>query len=151
MKHFFVLSFVLLFCASCSLFSGLRKRNFTHTINEKPQTLRILVPKRYANKQTSADSAGSQHRYYTYKNGAQLYVIYTTDTLTQFQPIDTTTHIPKLHPYGGLMYKGLDSAGLFWREIRTDSFRFGYRLVPHDVEPLFDSAVNYDAMRRFKN
>jgi hypothetical protein len=47
------------------------------------------------------------------------------------------------------MYKGLDSAGRYWREIRTDSFRFGYRFVPEAAEHLFDSAVNYAGMRRF--
>jgi len=150
MKYVVACCFVLMLCASCSLFSGLRKRKFTYTVNGQPQTLRILVPKRYAKKQKPTDSASSQQQLYTYKNGALLYIIYTTDTLAQFQPIDTAEHIPKLHPYGGLLYKGLDSAGLFWREIRTDSFRFGYRYVPQEVEILFDSAVNYAGMRHFK-
>lgn len=150
-KRYFALCLVLLFCVSCSLFSGLRKRNFTYTDGNQPQTLRVLVPKRYAKKEIITDSAGNQQQYYRYSNGAFLYVIHTTDTLTQFQPIDTANNVPLPHPFGGLMYKGLDASNLFWREIRTDSFRFGYRFVPGDVESLFDSAVNYAGTRRFKN
>jgi hypothetical protein len=150
MKRYVVLGLVLISCISCSLFSGLRKREFTFTNNQQAQTLCLLIPKRYAKKETFTDSAGNQHQVYRYSNGAFLYVIQTTDTLTQFQPIDTANHIPLLHPYGGLLYKGLDTARLFWREIRTDSFRFGYRFVPAALETDFDTAVNFAGMRRFK-
>jgi hypothetical protein len=142
--------FLLICFFSCSPFAALRKKTFTFTVNNQPQTLRIKVPKRYAKKQVVTDSAGNQQQFYRYKNGALLYMVYTTDTLVQFQPIDTAYNVPKSYAYGGQMYKGLDSSGWFWREIRTDSFRFGYRFVPPDVEVLFDSAVNYAAVRRFK-
>jgi hypothetical protein len=149
-KRFLAAGAALFCCISCSLYADLRKRTFTYTEGSQAETLRTLVPKRYAKRETFVDSAGNQQEYYRYRNGAFLYFIHTTDTTTLFQPIDTAHHIPLLHPYGGLMYKGLDSAHLFWREIRTDSFRFGYRNVPADVEPLFDSAVNYAGVRRFK-
>lgn len=149
-KRYLALFLVLAFSASCSVFSALRKREFNYTSGGQPQTLRVLVPKRYAKKETVTDSSGNKSTYYRYSNGAFLYIVQTTDTLTRFQPVDTANAIPLLHPYGGLLYKGLDSAGLFWREIRTDSFRFGYRFVPPVAEVLFDSAVNYAGMRRFK-
>jgi len=148
-KRCFAAGFVLVFCISCSLFSGLRKQSFTYKEGNQTQTLRLLVPKRYSKKEIFTDSAGNQQQLYRYRNGALLYIIETTDTLAQFQPIDTANNNPLLHPYGGLMYKGLDSTGLFWREIRTDSFRFGYRFVPDAAEYYFDSAVNYAGMRRF--
>lgn len=151
MRYFVVCFLVVVLCASCSLFSGLRKRNFTFTANGKPQTLRMQVPKRYAKKQNLVDSAGRQQQLYTYSNGALLYVVYTTDTLVQFQPIDTTVNVPKPFGNSGLMYKGLDSARLFWREVRTDSFRVGYRYVPQEMEIVFDSAVNYSGQLRFKH
>lgn len=143
--------FLIITCfLSCSPFTALRNKTFTFTENNQSQTLRIKVPKKYAKQQAFTDSAGNQEQYYHYSNGAQLYVIYTMDTLAQFQPIDTAENVPKPHPFGGLMYKGMDSAGRFWREVRTDSFRFGYRFVPPEMEILFDSAVNYAAARRFK-
>lgn len=114
------------------------------------RTLRISVPKRYEKTEILTDSAGNQQQWYRYGNGAFLYMIHTTDTLTQFQPIDTANNLPRPHLYGGLMYKGLDSSGRFWREIRTDSFRFGYRFVQPDQEILFDSAVNYAGKQRLK-
>lgn len=150
MKRPLALCLLIGCCLSCSPFAALRKREFTFSDNNQTQTLRIKVPKRFAKQPPTGDSMGVQQQVYNYSNGALLYVIYTTDTLAQFQPIDTTGNIPKLHPYGGLMYKGLDSLGRFWREVRTDSFRFGYRFVPPDAEVLFDSAVNYAAARRFK-
>jgi hypothetical protein len=150
MKRNLVLCLVLMYCASCGLFSDLRKRTFTYTQGTDEQTLRILVPKKYAERECFTDSAGNQQQYFRYSNGAFLYMIHTTDTLTQFQPVDTTKNIPKQYYNGALMYKGLDSSGLFWREMRTDSFRFGYRFVPDDMEILFDTAVNYAGMQRFK-
>lgn len=149
-KRYLALFSVLALCVSCSVFSALRKKEFVFTDGNQPQALRILVPKRYAKRETITDSSGNKGDYYRYSNGAFLYIIQATDTLTLFQPIDTVNHIPLLHPYGGLLYKGLDSSGLFWREIRTDSFRFGYRFVPQEMEMLFDSAVNYAGMRRFR-
>ena len=149
-KVYTTLCILLLFCVSCSLYSALRRKEFTYTAANEQQTLRLLVPKRYAKVENDTDSAGNPQRLYRYGNGAVLYIIQTTDTVTLFQPIDTTNHVPLQHPYGGIMYKGIDSMGLFWREIRTDSFRFGYRFVPSGVEPLFDSAVNFAGMRRFK-
>jgi hypothetical protein len=150
MKRTLVLFLALINCASCGLFSDLRKRTFTYTQDSVEQTLRIRVPKKYAKRESFVDSAGNQQQYFRYSNGALLYMVHTTDTLMQFQSVDTVNNIPKLYYNGALMYKGLDSSGLFWREIRTDSFRFGYRFVPNDKEILFDTAVNYAGMQRFK-
>jgi hypothetical protein len=147
-KRYFGLC-LLICCLSCSPFSALRKRAFGFTTGDEKEALRIKVPKRYA-RMERVDSAGSQQQWYRYSNGAFLYVIHTTDTVMLYQPIDTARHIPLPHPYGGVMYKGQDSAGHFWREIRTDSFRFGYRFVPHEQEVLFDSAVNYAGKRRYR-
>lgn len=149
-KRYLALFLLLAFCASCSIFSALRKRQFTFIDGGEAQTLRIKVPKRYAKKETITDSSGNKSDSYHYGNGALLYVVHTTDTLTLFQPIDTVNNIPLPYPNGGWMYKGVDSTGLFWREVRTDSFRFGYRFVPYDQEILFDSAVNYAGKRRFE-
>jgi hypothetical protein len=148
MKGSLVLYLVLLGCAACSPYAGLRKKTFSYNTS-LPQTLHTLVPKRYAKQEALVDSAGNPHQVYRYSNGAFLYFIQTTDTFTLFQPIDTAANIALPHPFGGQMYKGLDSSGRYWREIRTDSFRFGYRFVPESAEHLFDSAVNYASMRRF--
>ncbi|HUQ97292.1 MAG TPA: hypothetical protein VM010_06480 [Chitinophagaceae bacterium] len=149
-KKIWALLLVVELCSSCFIFSPLRKRTFEFPAGNTSQTLRVLVPKRYQKKQTFTDSSGNQQDFYSYSNGAVLYIIQSHDTLRLFQPIDTASNIALPHLLGGTMYKGLDSNNLFWREIRTDSFRFGYRFVPTDVEPVFDSAVNYAAKRRFK-
>lgn len=146
LKRFVVLCAVPVMLASCSLYASLRKKEFT--FNEG-QSLRIKVPKRYAAMKRFTDSAGYPHQEYQYSNGALFYLIYTTDTLRLFQPIDTANNIARAFAPGGVMYKGLDSSGRFWRELRTDSFRAGYRFVPSGTpEMLFDSAVNYAGARR---
>jgi hypothetical protein len=149
MKGSMLLYMVLVCCAACSPYAGLRKKTFSYNTSQPSQSLRTLVPKRYAKQETTVDSAGNPHQVYRYGNGAFLYFIHTTDTATLFHPIDTAGNIPLPHPFGGRMYKGLDSSGRYWREVRTDSFRFGYRFVPEASEHLFDSAVNYAGMRRF--
>lgn len=135
---------------SCSLFSGLRKKTFHFHDAGGAHALQLRVPTHYEKERVFTDSAGAKHKEYTYANGARLYFIYTTDTLAVFQPIDFAENIPRYHLYGGVLYKGLDSTGNFWREIRTDSFRFGYQHVPPAAEAIFDTAVNYAGMRRRK-
>jgi hypothetical protein len=145
---------LLIFCClmhACSPYRALRTRRFSFNENGTTETLKLKVPKRYAKSETGVDSAGNQQLLFHYANGATLYFIRTNDTLAQFYPIDTARHIPKLHPLGGKMYKGIDSAHThFWREIKTNAFHFGYRHVSFAQEALFDSSLNFAAARRFK-
>lgn len=150
MKRILGLCLALIFFASCGVFSDLRKREFRYTEGEVSKTLRISVPKKYVKRESVTDSAGNQRQYFRYSNGAVLYLIETADTAARFQSFDTAYNIPKPFYNGGLMVKGVDTAQRFWRELRVDSFRIGYRAVPHDQEILFDSAVNYAGMLRFK-
>ncbi len=58
------------------------------------------------------------------------------------------SHVAKMHPGGGFFFKGRDSTGLYWRELRQNNFRAGYRNVSSDVEEKFDSAVNYAGYKK---
>lgn len=107
----------------------------------------FIIPKNYV-KQEIRDSAGNREQYYYYTGGGVLYAAYLADTTKELQPINIKIHQPQIHRLGGLIYKGQDSADLYYREIRQGNFRFGYRFVPEVLELQFDSATNFASMQR---
>ena len=147
MKWIWFLPFV--FC-SCFLFGPrFKQSNFTYTENNQPQSFSIIVPPGYTSQKYTTDSLGNTGILYNYGKSI-FYVTYVKDTTQQTQPIDTSMNIPRFHPLGGLIYKGIDAKGNFWREIRREHLRFGYRDVSKSSEFLFDSATNYASMMRIK-
>ena len=131
--------------SSCSLFNGFKKRNFNY--GEKGESFGVIIPKGWKKTEFKSDSADNKVQYYYYKNGSSLYLVRNADSLISFQPIIFSNHIPLIHPQDGLIYKGIDSNGLYWREIRLKDFRFGYKNVPTETEARFDSALNYAAQK----
>lgn len=138
----FLLFILLLVTASCSLFSNLKQREFTYRSGGHDQSIRVLVPTGYHRSEKVTDSAGNQGQVYHYGSGTFFYVAHTTDSSVAYQPIAEENNVPLPHPDGGLLYKGMDSSGLYWREVRLDSFRIGYRGVRASREIKFDAAVN---------
>jgi len=132
---------------SCSLLRGYKKREFVYGNDDK--TLALLIPSGYSKEETRTDSLGNKERVYHYRNGASLYFARTM-VVKDMQPIDKQNNIPLAHPYGGLMYKGLDERGLYWREMQRNGFRFGYKNVPSNWEIKFDSSVNYAGYQRVR-
>jgi hypothetical protein len=141
---------LLIIASSCSLFNGFKRKEFHYTDNNTPQTIALLLPKGFKGEKKNIDSAGNQQQVFSYENGAFLYFAFLTDTTKEYQPIMEERHVAKMHPAGGLFYKGRDSTGLYWRELRRDNFRAGYKNVSSEVEEKFDSAINYAGYRRIK-
>lgn len=139
MKFCLFVSFVVII--SCSSIKGLRKKEFVYSDRAGDQKIHLLVPKGYR-KELIRDTLGNKLQLYTYRNGAALYFIY-GDTTVNFQYINLQYNIPKEHPAGGWMFKGIDSTGLFWREVRQGMFRVGYKNIPGASEFKFDTVVNY--------
>lgn len=127
-------------CVSCSLNRQFKKSAF------KPATdpgIQILVPRKWNRVVTTPDSAGGMEKIYFYANGATFYVSNSVKPINPNEIIDTSAHILLEHPLGGRMYKGVMPGLLYWREVQKNSYRFGYRNVPTELEHAFDSAVNF--------
>ena len=138
MKNFLFL--LLIGCASCSLFDGMRKKTFEYN---NGQFLSLLVPKGYKKVEVQTDGAGNRLHLFSYANDASLYFAF-GDTTKEYQPIDTTMNIAKFYPGNVLFYKGQHNNNrLFWRESKYKNFRFGYRNISGKEESAFDSSVNY--------
>lgn len=143
---FFLLA-VLFGISSCALFNDFKKREFEYG-PEARSKFEIIIPKGWSKKDIGLDSAGYKEQFYTYTNGSMLYFVRAADTTKIYQQFDTSRHIPLIHPKGGLIYKGIDPNGLYWREIKINEFRFGYKGVPTETEVRFDSALNYAALMK---
>jgi hypothetical protein len=137
------LSLIPVLLCSCFLQGPhFRQASFHYTENNIQQQIPLELPKDHTSEKTVTDSAGNTSTTYRYGK-ALFYVAYVQDTLQAMQPIDTSMNIPRIHPLGGLIYKGMNEDGTFWREIRRQHLRFGYQNVPRASEYLFDSVTNY--------
>ena len=145
---------ILFLCAtlsSCFLFSKYRRTDFTYNEGSQSYTIPVVVPKGFVKERTEVDSSGNTILSYVYKNNALFYIAHLEDTATQVQPIAEDENQPRINLMtGALVYKGLDSFNLYWREVRRNDLRFGYRFVPKDWEIRFDSATNYGIVQRLK-
>jgi hypothetical protein len=103
----------------------------------------VIIPKGFSKERTEVDSSGNTILTYSY--GPELfYMANMADTSTYVFPIDELINIPRLYePTGALVYKGMDSTHLYWREVRQNKLRTGYRNVSPEKEVRFDSATNY--------
>jgi hypothetical protein len=133
--------------ASCFLFRDYKKTTFTYNRNGQLNMMPLVVPKGYT-KQERIDTAGVSMQTYHYPDGAVLYAAFLNDTTYEIQPFNKSVHQPLTHRLGGLVYKGQDSALSFFREIRQDNMRFGYRGVSSGNEGLFDSSTNHASLQR---
>src|SRR5215217_882287 len=130
--------------SSCFLFPKYRRTNFTYTEGGHSYFIPIVVPKGYVRERTEVDSSGNTILSYFYDSKASFYVAYLVDTATNLQPIIEEENIPRVAiTTGAFIYKGMDADMLYWREIRKDNLRVGYRSVPRELESRFDSATNY--------
>jgi len=151
MKKVTGILFLCIVLSSCFLFSKYRRTDFTYNEGSQSYTIPIVVPKGFVTEKTEVDSSGNTILSYVYKNNALFYIAHLEDTSTQLQPIEENKNEPRINlTTGALVYKGVDSTNLYWREIRRNDLRFGYRFVPKEWEVRFDSATNYGIVQRLK-
>ncbi len=131
---------LLIISSSCFLSRNFIKREF---VLNNQASIPVIIPAGYTKEEIKYDSAGNKEQVYHYSNGAFFYISSTGKRINPNQYINDEMNVPREHPKGGLIYKGVLPGPLFWREIRIDSFRIGYRNVPRDWEIRFDSASNY--------
>lgn len=129
--------------SSCFLFPKYKRSSFTYNDNSITYSFPVIIPKGYTRERTEVDSSGNTILTYSY--GPELfYMAYMADSSSYVHPIDEMINIPRLYePTGALVYKGMDSSHLYWREVRQNKLRTGYRNVSGEMEARFDSATNY--------
>lgn len=139
-----ILAFCLLVVVfnSCFLFSDFKKNQFSFSQNEKTNTVKIPVPKKFSKSEFKTDSSGNQVQYFFYPGGSVLYFAFLKDTSAELQPINYDLNIAN-ELYRTIYYKGLDSLGQYWRETRFGNYKAGYKNVNGGEDGIFDSSINY--------
>jgi hypothetical protein len=143
MKIYLALLILCTALNSCFLFSKYKRSTFTYNENGSTYSVPVIIPKGFSKERTEVDSSGNTILTYSY--GPELfYMANMADTSTYVFPIDELINIPRLYePTRALVYKGMDSTHLYWREVRQNKLRTGYRNVSAEKEVKFDSATNY--------
>ena len=134
---------VILFLVACSPFK-FRTQQFT--AGEGGENFSVVVPKGFSRMEEGLDTAGNFVRTYHYGGNTRFFI---EKVNREIEWIDTTFHIPKIHPNGALMYKYMEDGPVYTREVRLKNYRFGYIKVPPSLEIRFDSAVNHIRDRSF--
>jgi hypothetical protein len=143
--------FCLLVLSSCFLQKDLKRREFTYNANGQEQTMHLKVPRGFFHHKDEVDSAGNTARLYYYSNGTVFYAAYLTDTAKQYQLIDYSRNLPLQHIKGGWIFKGMDSTGRYWREIRVGACKLGSPGVSPSREGDFDEALNWVSLHSDKS
>ncbi len=131
---------LLVILTGCSVYPGLKKRTFSFTMDKSDVVL--FVPARYKAAQMRVGLRGGIEQFYRYNHGAYLYVSHRAEwnsSNDQFIAQDTTQRV---QANGGFIYSGRDKSGLFWKEVRVDSLRWGYSFVPVNLLPQFEQFAN---------
>lgn len=123
---------------------GFRKLNFVID-SDHSKMVHLVVPKGYTRQEKIGDSSYNQNVFH-YSDGSTLYFVYAKDTSRIFQPINFGDNMPKA-AFGIPYYKGIDSAGKYWRESRKGFYKAGYTSVEEDNDWRFDSSLNYFIIR----
>ena len=143
MKIFLLFILMATVFNSCFLFPKYRRSYFTYNDSSQTYSIPVIIPKGYKRERTEVDSSGNTILTYSY-GSEQFYIAHMADTASDVYLIDEAANIPRLYePTGSLVFKGMDSLQRYWREVRQDKWRAGYRNVSPEKEVRFDSATNY--------
>jgi hypothetical protein len=85
---------------------------------------------------------GGIEQFYRYNHGAYVYMSHRAawnSSNDRFLAADT---VQGIETNGGFMFSGRDESGLFWKEVRVDSLKWGYSFVPVNLLPQFEQFVN---------
>jgi hypothetical protein len=132
-----LLAFLL---ASCGYTGTFRQRDFSFSEGKETKRFVVKVPVGYATEKYVVDTATGKEQYYYYPNGSILYFSSNISWLTENDLMIAAKKIPQISE-GLISYKGKDSSGLYWKEIRFDNLRIGYSYVPHNDLERFELAL----------
>ena len=131
---------VLMLIIACRVNGPASTRKFSFFKDNKPKNIVITVPKGYKDEKVRIGTYGKE-QYYTYPDGSILFVGLNMDWPSFNQERKLTPYADTLTARSG-SYKGIDEAGLYWKEIHFDYFIVGYSFVPAARREHFDRAVN---------
>ena len=138
----FLIFILVLLLQSCFLFRPFKKASVTFNENGSEKKYTLVVPKGFRDSEKRVDTSGNQEWYFHYGDGTTLYFVKAADTSISYQPIRYEFNIPK--PLNHTMFfKGIDSAGRYWRESRFGNYKSGYWSAESGEDWKYDSAVNY--------
>ena len=132
--------FLILLFSSCAGYPRMKNRPFSYNLGGSKDVI-LPVPSGYLKEQVKVSPKGGVEQFYQYNHGAHLYVSHATEwnSLNQkFISGNTPVEIKE----GEFMFSGTDENGLYWKEVRVDSLKWGYSFVPVNLLPLFDQSVN---------
>jgi hypothetical protein len=140
LRVIFLLSCSCLF-SSCLLFAENKKERLLFQDEAEKIVVRINVPKDYQSSMATIDSVTIRERYFTYANGAVLYVNIQGGIPSRNQARIDATRAPASKLGEMAIYKGQDPDGTHWKEIRNGSVRVGYLKVPSSQREKYENAL----------
>src|SRR5688572_4974422 len=133
---FYILLLLLCSCAA----SEVRKSDHTFRDANGSQKVSVVVPKGHKDEMATLDNGEVKALHYEFPNGAVFYYVYQPSWTTLNQAhIEAAKAGRKSR--SDAMFKGVDSAGLHWKEMRLENLRYGYVSVPAADLSRFENAI----------
>lgn len=138
MIKFFLL--LVIFC-SCAGYPHMKKRSFSYTLGESKNIV-FFVPAGYKKEQVKVGADKGIEQFYQYNHGAYFYISHRAEWHSLNERFVSLSNDPVKTDEGEFMYSGTDESGLYWKEVKIDSLKWGYSFVPVNLLPLFEQSVN---------
>jgi hypothetical protein len=134
------LLFIIILAASCSVISGLGRKHFSFTKDDKQKKLVYRLPKGPVEEKFRVGENDAKEQFYYFGDGSVFYVArhITWQTINKFR-IDG---LGLKDQQGTRTFSGKDDKGLYWKEIQFDDFSIGYGYVTGERLELFNEALN---------
>ena len=131
---------LLAMLSGCTVYPGLKKRAFSYTMDKRDAF--IFVPAGYIDAQVKVGAMGGIEEFYRYNHGAYVYMSHRAEWKSSNHRFIATDTIKGIESNGGFMFSGRDESGLYWKEVRVDSLKWGYSFVPVNLLPQFEQFIN---------
>jgi hypothetical protein len=129
---------IAIFLTSCSVLSGVNKKEFIYYRDNKSGKLLFRLPKGKSDESFRIGENNAKEQFYNLSDGAVFYV----SRLTSWQTVNTH-RIAALKPVNKISaFSGKDDNQLYWKEVHLEDFRIGYAYVTADRLEQFNDALN---------
>jgi len=131
---------LLLMIMSCTLFKPVARKRFSFYKDDKAKHIALQVPKGYKDENVKIGNYGKE-QFYDYPDGSLFFIGLNMEWPTANQSRNLVPYVDSIVSLSGI-YKGVDKAGLHWKEVYFEYFKVGYSFVSPAKLQDFEDAVN---------
>jgi hypothetical protein len=132
--------FMILLLSACSIGHPVTPKRFSFYKDNKPSHISLKVPKGFQAEKMKLGNEGKE-QFYEYADGSLLFIGMNISWPSPNQLRKLLPIIDSTSDRTGT-FRGIDSSGLYWKEIWLEPFIIGYSFVPSTSRERFEQTLN---------